>query len=98
MAAEDRAGPGRHPDPRALVAALADAKAALEAAEADATGELIAAKLAYRDDPSEGNRWRKAEAVEVIREIRAAVRADRPGIQVGGDAYTDDETTGGVQR
>lgn len=74
------------PDVAALVADLATAKAALEQAEADATDELIAAKQAYRDDPTGENRRRKAAAVEHIQEIRAAVRADRP-TQIGGDAY-----------
>ena len=77
-------------DPATLVNALAEARAALAAAESEATEELIAAKAAYRDDPSPENAQRKAAAVERIQALRAAVRADRPagpGAAIGGDAY-----------
>lgn len=77
-------------DFEALLRSLNEAKAALLAAEAEATEELIAAKAAYRDDPSDGNRERKAAAVDRIQALRSIVRADReqgPGATVGGDAY-----------
>ena len=85
-------------DVGALVAALADAKAALERAEVTATEELIAAKAAYQDSPTLVNRQRKATAVAAIQALRAAVRADRPGTRVGVDAYVGDEPEGAVQR
>lgn len=77
------------PDPADLVANLAAARGALVEAERLATEELVAAKAAYRDDPSPDTRERKAAAVENIQALRAAVRADRPtapGGSVGGDA------------
>jgi hypothetical protein len=48
--------------------------------------ELVAAKQAYRDDPSEENKRRKADAVAAVREHRARERAGRAGNAVGGDA------------
>lgn len=74
-------------DFEALLDQLAEAKAALLQAETEATEELIAAKTAYREDPTDENRTRKAKAVAVIQALRAAVRADRQGNQVAGDAY-----------
>jgi hypothetical protein len=75
------------PDFEALLDQLAEAKAALLAAEAEATTELIHAKAAYREKPTGENRARKAKAVEVIQALRAAVRRDREGTRVGGDAF-----------
>jgi hypothetical protein len=72
-----------------LLTDLADAKAALLDAETRATEKLIAAKAAYRDNPTDANRARKAAAVEHIQALRAAVRADRTGTTVAGDAYTE---------
>ncbi len=86
------------PDFEALLKALAEAKAALLAAEAEATEELINAKAAYREDPSEGNRDRKARAVENIQALRAMVRADRsrePGATLGGDVFLSPEQNEG---
>jgi len=86
------------PDFEALLRALAEAKAALLAAEAEATTELIHAKTAYREDPSEENRDRKARAVENIRALRVMVRADRakgPGAELGGDVFLSPEQNEG---
>lgn len=77
-------------DFEALLDALAEAKAALLAAEAEATEELIHAKAAYLEDPNDETRARKAKAVEVIQALRTAVRKDRDGTQVAGDAYVTD--------
>jgi hypothetical protein len=84
------AGETDRPDFEALLDALVEAKAALLAAEAEATEELIHAKAAYRENPTPESRARKAKAVEVITALRAAVRKDRKGIEVGGDAYITD--------
>lgn len=80
------------PDFEALLTALAEAKANLLAAEAEATAELIHAKAAYRENQTPETRARKTEAVKVITALRAAVRADRPKGRpvVGGDAYITD--------
>lgn len=79
------------PDYEGLLTALAEAKAALLQAETEATEELIAAKDAYRENPNEETRARKAAAVEQIQALRAILRANRPkGVQVGGDAYITD--------
>lgn len=84
------------PDFEALLDALAEAKAALLAAEAEATTELIHAKALYREEPTDVNRARKVKAVETIQALRAAVRADRKGIQVAGDAYITPASEGEV--
>jgi hypothetical protein len=77
-------------DFEALLKQVAEAKAALLQAEAEATEELIHAKDAYRADQSEENRQRKNAAVDRIQALRRAVRADREqgvGAKVGGDAF-----------
>lgn len=77
-------------DPAALVTALAEARAALAAAEAEATEELIWAKAQHREHQTPETAARKAAAVERIQALRAVVRADRasgPGAAIGGDAY-----------
>ncbi len=77
-------------DIEALLRQVAEAKAALLQAETEATEELIHAKDAYRADPSDENRERKAAAVERIQALRRAVRADReqsPGGRLGGDVF-----------
>jgi hypothetical protein len=86
------------PDFEALLTALAEAKANLLAAEAEAVEELIHAKTAYREDPSEENRDRKARAVDNIQALRALVRADRakePGAALGGDVFLSPEQNEG---
>lgn len=69
---------------------IADLEAALPHAQREdaAVAELVAAKDAYRTDPSDANRDRKAAAVAAVQALRAAERADRTGVQVCGDAYT----------
>lgn len=83
------------PDVDALLKAVADAKAALAQAEAEALEELIAAKEAHREHGTEESKERKAVAVARIQAIRTAVRADRgqhAGLHgVGGDAYLSPE-------
>jgi hypothetical protein len=77
---------------------VAEAKAALLAAEAEATEELIHAKTAYREDPSEENRDRKTRAVENIQALRALVRQDRAkesGAELGGDVFLSPEQNEG---
>ncbi len=55
--------------------------------EEAALAELVAAKDAYRDDPSEGNRNRKANAVTAVQDIRAEERDGRDTHGLAGDAY-----------
>lgn len=52
-----------------------------------AVAELVAAKDAFRADPSEVNRVRKADAVAAVQAIRAEERSNRSGVRVAGDAY-----------
>ncbi len=56
-------------------------------AEAFATlkADLLAAKAAYADDPSEENKAAKNDAALKLRAARAASRPETPA--VGGDAY-----------
>jgi hypothetical protein len=92
------AGEPDRPDFEALLRAVVEAKAALLAAEAEATEELINAKAAYRKDPSDENRDRKARAVEDIQALRALVRADRAqgsGAELGGDVFLSPEQNEG---
>lgn len=50
--------------------------------------ELVDAKEAYRDDPSDENKERKAAAVAAVQEHRALARAGRTASPtVGGDAF-----------
>lgn len=53
--------------------------------EEAAVAELVAAKDAYRADPSA--RARRDAAVAAVQEIRAAERAGRPGLRPAGDAF-----------
>ncbi|WP_433364085.1 hypothetical protein [Streptosporangium sp. CA-115845] len=69
----------------------ADRAAALRA-QADALDELgrletelLAAKAAYDDDPSDENKAAKTDAAHALREARSDTRSE--GVQVGGDAY-----------
>lgn len=56
-------------------------------AEEDALVEMTAAKDAYREDPSPGNKARRAAAVAAVQAIRAEER-NHPGRQfVAGDAF-----------
>lgn len=55
--------------------------------EEEAVAELVAAKEAFRDDPSEANRRRKADAVAAVQAARFEERANRTGIRVAGDAF-----------
>lgn len=69
-----------------LIEAKRAADAALADAEAGVLDELVAAKDAYRTDPSEGNRTRKAAAVSAIQYVREVQRTGRATHAVGGDA------------
>ena len=68
---------------------LGDLEHMLPHAEAEeaAVEELVAAKDAYRGDPSDTNRLRKAVAVAAVQAIRFEERANRSGIRLAGDAY-----------
>jgi len=80
------------------LAALIEQRAALDAqiteAHVAALSELIDAKAAYRDDPTEQNRARKAAAVATLQQLRAHLRAGRTGVQVGGDAFVSTPSEG----
>lgn len=67
---------------------LDDLARALPYAEQEeaAVAELVAAKEACRDDPTDATRRRKAEAVAAVRAIRAGERDGRTTF-VAGDAY-----------
>jgi len=80
-----------------LLAAKAAADVALVEAEQAILTELLAAKDAYRDDPSDDNRERRRLAVENVRALRAVQRADRPTDRhtVGGDAFLSPEQNEG---
>jgi hypothetical protein len=47
---------------------------------------LVAAKDAYREDPSEENRKDRDAAVKKVQKIRAEEREGRTGMNIGGDA------------
>lgn len=68
-----------------LVAAKREADAAFIGAEEGLLAELAEAKAAYRDDPSEENKTRKAEAAARVQGYRALARVNRTGV-IGGDA------------
>lgn len=55
--------------------------------EEEAVAELVAAKDACRERPTDANRARKAAAAAAVQAIRAEERIDRPGVGVVGDAY-----------
>jgi hypothetical protein len=54
--------------------------------ETAAVDQLVAAKDAYREDPSEANRKARDKAVAKVQKIRAEEREGRTGLSVGGDA------------
>ena len=62
--------------------------------EAEAEAVLIAAKDAYRADPTAANRQAKADAVADIRRLRAAARVGRAGNAVAGDVFVTTGTEG----
>jgi hypothetical protein len=68
---------------------ITDLEAALPHAEREdaAVAELVAAKDAYRRNPSEANRARKAAAVAAVQALRADERSGRTGPRVAGDAF-----------
>lgn len=74
-------------DLAALIAQRAALDEAIGGAHDDALAELVAAKAAYRADPSEANRARKAAAVTAVQQVRAHLREGRTTTQVGGDAF-----------
>lgn len=59
--------------------------------ENEAVAVLVAAKDAYRADPSPENKAAKAEAVATVTAIRNEERADRTGVSVAGDAFTKED-------
>ena len=77
-----------------LLKAKQKADAAVEKFEDDLRWELVLAKEAYRGDPTDENRARKAAAVKAIRELRAEVRKHRTSL-VGGDAFLSPDQNGG---
>ena len=80
-------------DRAAELRAQADALDDLARLETD----LLAAKAAYDDDPSEQTKAAKTDAAQALREARSEARSE--GVQVGGDAYLtpDDELPQFVQ-
>jgi len=50
-------------------------------------GDLVAAKEAYRTNPSRPNRAARAAAVTAVQALRATERADRARVRIAGDAY-----------
>jgi len=58
-------------------------------AEEAAVVELVAAKDAFRADPSDANRERKAAAVAAVQAVRFEERANRTGIRLAGDAFVN---------
>lgn len=73
-----------------LIAQKEAADAALREAEEGLLAELVAAKEAFRADPSPENLARKEAAVDAIRAYRGVVRAERGARhQVAGDAFVD---------
>lgn len=75
-------------DRAADLRAQADALEALAGLEAD----LLDAKQAYADDPTEENKAAKTEAALKLRAARAATRPE--GVTVGGDAYVTNDLEG----
>jgi hypothetical protein len=59
--------------------------------EDEAVAVLVAAKDAYRKDPSEENGKAKAEAVAAVEAIRQEERSGRTGVSVAGDAFVNVE-------
>lgn len=55
--------------------------------EEAAVADLVAAKDAFRADPSEDNRQHKADAVAAVQAVRAEERANRVGVRLAGDAF-----------
>ena len=53
--------------------------------EDEAVAVLVAAKDAYRADPSPENKAAKAEAVRAVEDIRNEERAGRAGVSVTAD-------------
>jgi len=80
------------------LAALLEQRAALDAqitdAHVQALSELIDAKDAYRADPTEENRLRKAAAGATIQQLRAHLRAGRTAPAVAGDAFISTPSEG----
>lgn len=58
--------------------------------EAEAVAVLVAAKDAYRNNPTDENKVRKAEAVRAVEEIRNEERAHRPGVMVRAEWNEED--------
>jgi len=75
-----------------LLAQKADIDRQVLDAMAAAETELLAAKEAYRADPTNETAQRRLDAIAAIQAIRAAVRAGRP-LAVAGDAFVVASTT-----
>lgn len=69
-----------------LMAAKRAADEALAGAHDDLASELIAAKDAHRENPTDETRVAKGEAVAAMQAFRAVTREGRAGVGVGGDA------------
>lgn len=74
-------------DLAALIAQRTALDGQITAAHVQALSELIDAKDAYRTDPSEANRARKAAAVATLQQLRGHLRQGRTRPQVAGDAF-----------
>lgn len=70
------------------VKALEDQLAAARAEDALAV-DLLAAKQAHADSPSEATYQAKRDAAEALRAHRADIRTE--GVTVAGDAFIDEE-------
>lgn len=82
-------------DLAALIAQRAALDDQITAAHDDALAELVAAKEAFRADPSEANRYRKAAAVGAVQRLRGHLRVGRTTTQVGGDAFVSNPSSEG---
>ncbi len=83
-------------DLEGLLAAKADADAAVAEAEQQLLDELAAAKDAHRDDPTPESKDRRDAVAADVRAYREATRAFRTSL-VGGDATTGQPTDDGSE-
>lgn len=77
-----------------LLAAKRAADAAVAEAEAELLDQLVGAKARYRDEPTDANRDEKERIVAQVQELRAAQRAGRAGVAVGGAAVVSEQNGG----
>jgi hypothetical protein len=74
-----------------LVAAKKAAEAALDLAQLDLAGRYDMALAAYRDRPGDETKSAYTSAAGELAACRAALKAGRPGVSVGGDVTTGTE-------